>query len=58
MQLRNICWNYNSVWEDENISSGYRMDDAQNIVDAKTDVKDEIAEQQEVTTEDECSGWV
>jgi hypothetical protein len=27
-------------------------------VDAKTDVKDEIAEQQEVTTEDECSGWV
>lgn len=32
-------------------------DDAQNIVDAKTDVKDEIAEQQEVTTEDECSGY-
>jgi hypothetical protein len=32
------------------------QDDAQNFVDAKTDVKDEIAEQQEVTTEDECSG--
>jgi hypothetical protein len=31
-------------------------DNAQNFVDAKTDVKDEIAEEQEVKTEDECSG--
>ena len=34
------------------------QDDAQNFVDAKTDVKDEIAKEREVKTEDECSGWI
>jgi hypothetical protein len=33
------------------------QDDAQNLVDAKTDVKDEIPEEQEVKTEGDKCSW-
>lgn len=46
------------MWEDRKIKIfPLSQDDAQSFVDAKTDVKDEIAEEHEVKTEEEeCSG--